>query len=107
MSLSWPWALPALLVIPLVFAVGWLARRRRFTRRACAVDRAYQPRLGRLVRRARAQCREISGHDIVGLRALALLLERLVQSGRLQDGLLRELAVGRDRVENSRLHKVA
>src|ERR1700688_384773 len=29
MSLSWPWALPALLVIPLVFAVGWLARRRR------------------------------------------------------------------------------
>ena len=29
MSLSWPWALPALLVIPLVFAVWWLARRRR------------------------------------------------------------------------------
>jgi Ca-activated chloride channel family protein len=29
MSLSWPWALLALLVIPLVFAVWWLTRRRR------------------------------------------------------------------------------
>src|SRR5580698_6671788 len=29
MSLSWPWALLALLVIPLVSAVWWLARRRR------------------------------------------------------------------------------
>jgi Ca-activated chloride channel family protein len=29
MSFSWPWALSALLVIPLVFAVWWLARRRR------------------------------------------------------------------------------
>src|SRR5580693_5476251 len=29
MSLSWPWALVALLVIPLVSAVWWLARRRR------------------------------------------------------------------------------
>ena len=29
MSLSWPWALVALLVIPLVPAVWWLARRRR------------------------------------------------------------------------------
>src|ERR1700729_4476737 len=29
MSLSWPWALLALLVTPLVSAVGWLARRRR------------------------------------------------------------------------------
>jgi Ca-activated chloride channel family protein len=28
-SLSWPWALLALLVIPLVFAVWWLTRRRR------------------------------------------------------------------------------
>src|ERR1700749_3682547 len=29
MSFSWPWALLALLVIPLVFAVWWLTRRRR------------------------------------------------------------------------------
>ncbi len=29
MSLSWPWALPALLVLPLVFATWWLTRRRR------------------------------------------------------------------------------
>ena len=29
MSLSWPWALLALLVIPLVFAAWWLTRRRR------------------------------------------------------------------------------
>jgi Ca-activated chloride channel family protein len=29
MSLSWPWALLALLVIPLVFAVWWLTRSRR------------------------------------------------------------------------------
>src|SRR5215469_2920101 len=29
MSFSWPWALPALLVIPLVFATWWLTRRRR------------------------------------------------------------------------------
>ena len=29
MSFSWPWALLALLVIPLVFAVWWLSRRRR------------------------------------------------------------------------------
>jgi Ca-activated chloride channel homolog len=29
MSLSWPWALLALLVVPLVFATWWLARRRR------------------------------------------------------------------------------
>jgi Ca-activated chloride channel homolog len=29
MSLSWPWALLALLVIPLVFTVWWLTRRRR------------------------------------------------------------------------------
>src|SRR2546423_229631 len=29
MSFSWPWALVALLIIPLVFAVWWLARRRR------------------------------------------------------------------------------
>ena len=29
MSFSWPWALLALLVIPLVFAVWWLMRRRR------------------------------------------------------------------------------
>ena len=29
MSFSWPWALLALLVIPLVFAAWWLARRRR------------------------------------------------------------------------------
>src|SRR5580693_6323281 len=29
MSLSWPWALLALLVIPLVFAAWWLARLRR------------------------------------------------------------------------------
>jgi Ca-activated chloride channel family protein len=29
MSLSWPWALLALLVIPLLFAVWWLSRRRR------------------------------------------------------------------------------
>lgn len=29
MSLSWPWALLALLVIPLVFGVWWLTRRRR------------------------------------------------------------------------------
>jgi Ca-activated chloride channel family protein len=29
MSLSWPWALLALLVIPLVFGAWWLARRRR------------------------------------------------------------------------------
>jgi Ca-activated chloride channel homolog len=29
MSLSWPWALLAVLVIPLVFAVWWLTRRRR------------------------------------------------------------------------------
>src|SRR6516225_1731749 len=29
MSLSWPWALLALLVIPLVFAVWWLTRRRK------------------------------------------------------------------------------
>jgi Ca-activated chloride channel homolog len=29
MSLSWPWALLALLVIPLVLAVWWLTRRRR------------------------------------------------------------------------------
>ena len=29
MSLSWPWALLALLVVPLVFAVWWLTRRRR------------------------------------------------------------------------------
>ena len=29
MSLSWPWALLALLVIPLVFAQLWLTRRRR------------------------------------------------------------------------------
>src|SRR5512142_2930603 len=29
MSFSWPWALFALLVIPLVFAVWWLTRRRR------------------------------------------------------------------------------
>src|SRR6201998_4099528 len=29
MSLSWPWALFALLVIPLVAAVWWLTRRRR------------------------------------------------------------------------------
>src|SRR5947207_14094565 len=29
MSFSWPWALAALLVIPLVFAVWWLTRRRR------------------------------------------------------------------------------
>src|SRR5580698_7054001 len=29
MSLSWPWALLAFLVIPLVFAVWWLTRRRR------------------------------------------------------------------------------
>ena len=29
MSFSWPWALLALLVLPLVFAVWWLARRRR------------------------------------------------------------------------------
>jgi Ca-activated chloride channel family protein len=29
MSFSWPWALTALLVIPLVFAAWWLARRRR------------------------------------------------------------------------------
>src|ERR1700758_4106362 len=28
MSFSWPWALLALLVIPLVFAVWWLTRRR-------------------------------------------------------------------------------
>jgi Ca-activated chloride channel homolog len=28
-SLSWPWALLALLIIPLVFAVWWLTRRRR------------------------------------------------------------------------------
>ena len=29
MSFSWPWALLALLVVPLVFAAWWLARRRR------------------------------------------------------------------------------
>ena len=29
MSFSWPWALLALLVIPLVFAAWWLTRRRR------------------------------------------------------------------------------
>src|ERR1700722_14919034 len=29
MSLSWPWALLALLIFPLVFAVWWLTRRRR------------------------------------------------------------------------------
>lgn len=29
MSFSWPWALAAILVIPLVFAVWWLTRRRR------------------------------------------------------------------------------
>ena len=29
MSFSWPWALLALLVLPLVFAAWWLARRRR------------------------------------------------------------------------------
>ena len=29
MSFSWPWALLALLIIPLVFAVWWLTRRRR------------------------------------------------------------------------------
>src|SRR4051812_8909774 len=29
MSFSWPWALLALLVIPLVFAVWWWTRRRR------------------------------------------------------------------------------
>jgi Ca-activated chloride channel family protein len=29
MSLSWPWALLALLILPLVFAVWWLTRRRR------------------------------------------------------------------------------
>jgi Ca-activated chloride channel family protein len=29
MSFSWPWALLALLVVPLVFAVWWLTRRRR------------------------------------------------------------------------------
>jgi Ca-activated chloride channel family protein len=29
MSFSWPWALLALLIIPLVFAVWWLMRRRR------------------------------------------------------------------------------
>jgi Ca-activated chloride channel family protein len=29
MSLSWPWALLALLVIPLVFAIWWLSRQRR------------------------------------------------------------------------------
>ena len=29
MSFSWPWALFALLVIPLVFAAWWLTRRRR------------------------------------------------------------------------------
>ena len=29
MSFSWPWALLALLVIPLVFAIWWLTRRRR------------------------------------------------------------------------------
>jgi hypothetical protein len=29
MSLSWPWALLALLVLPLVLATWWLARRRR------------------------------------------------------------------------------
>lgn len=29
MSLSWPWAMPALLVLPLVFATWWLTRRRR------------------------------------------------------------------------------
>ena len=29
MSFSWPWALLALLILPLVFAAWWLARRRR------------------------------------------------------------------------------
>jgi len=37
MTLSWPWALLVLLVIPLVLAAAWLTRRRR--RRAAETRR--------------------------------------------------------------------
>src|ERR1700738_1518354 len=51
MSLSWPWALLALLLIPLVFAVWWLTRRRRRRAGVRVTSRAR----GRTARPARAR----------------------------------------------------
>jgi Ca-activated chloride channel homolog len=70
MSFAWPWALPALLVVPLVLGIAWWSRRRR--RRAAvvvtsvALVRAALP--GRTLRRRRIPAVLL----VLGLAVLAL-----------------------------------
>src|SRR5580704_15227984 len=70
MSFSWPWALLALLVIPLVFAAWWLTRRRR--RRAAVLVTSIALVAAALPGRSRWRRRVPAGLLAAGLAVLAI-----------------------------------
>src|ERR1700733_8469995 len=70
MSFSWPWALLALLVIPLVFAAWWLTRRRR--RRAAVRVTSIALVAAALPGRSRWRRRVPAGLLAAGLAVLAV-----------------------------------
>src|SRR5580700_5077276 len=70
MSFSWPWALLALLVIPLVFAAWWLTRRRR--RRAAVRVTSLALVAAALPGRSRWRRRVPAGLLAAGLAVLAV-----------------------------------
>ena len=70
MSFSWPWALLALLVIPLLFAVWWLTRRRR--RRAAVRVTSIALVAAALPGRSRWRRRVPAGLLAAGLAVLAI-----------------------------------
>jgi Ca-activated chloride channel homolog len=70
MSFSWPWALLALLVIPLVFAAWWLTRRRR--RRAAVRVTSIALVAAALPGRSRWRRRVPAGLLAAGLAVLAI-----------------------------------